>query len=535
MVRFVSPRVRQQQQQQIFRPWQPGSVKGRLLKGLATTMVGAMASWITFQLEVINPGVIENIEARDDDLFLFVHFIPATIGAALGLITYIVVAAASKLVLTKKPDVAAPAEPEPKGTVAESPKPPRSFSHKPSLRKASDRFKPVRPKEPIGPPSSPPPSPPPVSGDGKTAPSTPQGKGVSHDSDATPQLPFVEKPSDTLPTDPPTPVAAPTQSNIVDVVLAKDLQDQKTALTLLQDGIDYARIGEFAIIGKLGEGGFGKVYLGVKKSRVAGSTFEVKAAIKVMKADQYIDRYLDEIRALVALDHPSIIRFLDCGENANASEIYVFTEFVDGSTISAGIKKALQPDMRKHLKAVQQGKANVFPVAEAVDLIVQAAEALEYAWTKHSLIHRDIKADNLMIAQGTGKAKLLDFGLARKMGDDGRTLPGSVIGSPKYMSPERVDVYLNPGNPVVVDFRSDIYALGVTLYCMLSGRFPINGKGMAEIFKNQREVTPPDIRKYNPRIPEGLAKLINDKMLAKSPDDRFSSYAELIQALKKFR
>jgi serine/threonine protein kinase/pSer/pThr/pTyr-binding forkhead associated (FHA) protein len=275
-------------------------------------------------------------------------------------------------------------------------------------------------------------------------------------------------------------------------------------------------IGNYRIESLLGAGGMGQVYLGVHLH------LNRPAAVKIMHAhladeESFKRRFRQEARAVAALNHPHIVQTWDFG--SQDGNFYLVMELLtDGSLRSlSGSDEAQQPGWNIHV---------------GLDLVRQAAEGLAYAHNR-GMVHRDIKPDNLLLHRlpddlGDGphdlSLKITDFGLARMTEEASATGPSLVMGTPAYMSPE-----LCQGLPV--DRRSDIYSLGVVLYQVVTGRLPFETRAAAEAAYKHVHATPPSPREYWPDIPPSLEDVIL-RCLAKEPDERFTSSAELVRALR---
>ena len=168
----------------------------------------------------------------------------------------------------------------------------------------------------------------------------------------------------------------------------------------------------------------------------------------------------------------------------------------------------------------------MIPIDQAISIIQQISEALDYAWKEQKLIHRDIKPDNIMLTSN-GRAKLADLGLAKVAGEIDDSEDDEVMGTPQYISPEHLT-----GAPM--DSRSDIYSLGATFYHFITGRFPYEGSTASEIAQQHLfgTLVPPD--KINPDIPEALSRIVV-KMMAKDPALRYQDAAELADDLRLVR
>ncbi len=259
-------------------------------------------------------------------------------------------------------------------------------------------------------------------------------------------------------------------------------------------------IGDYEVLGKLGAGGIGEVY---KVRHVISQRTE---ALKLLRADRTAgelpQRFLREIRVLASLSHPSIARMHTAFKVDD--QIAMVMEFIEGE------------DLHYKLRGNWPDRAN-----EGIEYIRQVLSALEYAHAA-DVIHRDIKPSNIMITAGK-KAKILDFGMAFKLADLSVTRPGFILGSLHYMSPEQV-------RGERVDARSDLYSVGVTLYEILTGRRPFDGKTEYEIMTGHLREQPRWPSDIDRAIPAGLSKTLM-KALAKVPEERFQNAAEFLTAL----
>lgn len=234
-------------------------------------------------------------------------------------------------------------------------------------------------------------------------------------------------------------------------------------------------------------------------------------ALKVLskqlaKDKDFVDRFYREARASAKLDHPNIVRGIAVGEEKGFH--YFAMEFIDGETC----EKILQ----------EQG---TFKVPDAVKIALDIAHALEHAHSK-GMVHRDIKPENILLTRD-GTVKLADLGLAKETDENNAiTQTGHGFGTPYYMPPEQAR------NAKNVDNRSDIYALGATLYNLLTGKFPFTGETAIEILTAKEEGQHSPARRHSPDIPE-LLDLVIDKMMARDPKSRYQTASELITALEK--
>jgi prepilin-type processing-associated H-X9-DG protein len=271
-------------------------------------------------------------------------------------------------------------------------------------------------------------------------------------------------------------------------------------------------LGEYEIVRPIGRGGMGNVYL-ARHSKLGR-----QVALKVLSSHRLLQprmrqRFETEMRAVGGLSHPNIVTAHDARE---VDQIAVLvTEYIDGLDVGQILRRC--------------GKLSV---GDACEIARQIALALEYV-DQQGLVHRDIKPSNVMIGRA-GEVKLLDLGLARlQLGDDDRpemTATGQAMGTADYIAPEQVNDSRH------VDIRADIYALGCTLFKMLSGQPPFDDDRYPTTFaKMTAHVSdqPPALQKMAEEIPPQLAKLVQ-QMIAKDPGDRPQTPKEVAELLAKF-
>lgn len=266
------------------------------------------------------------------------------------------------------------------------------------------------------------------------------------------------------------------------------------------------RILNYQIESLLGEGGVGKVYLAVHTQ--LGRKVAIKALNAGLVGNQEVrERFRQEASTLSSLQHLNIITLYDYVENEQG--LFLIMEYAQGNPLDDYIKKVSGP----------------IPENKTIYFFNQILDGLQYAHAK-SIVHRDIKPSNVFITQ-EGNAKILDFGIAKilKEGGMNMTKDGARLGTVLYMSPEQV-------KGQQVDSRSDIYALGVTLFEMLTGRCPYNEHTLSEYDVYQKIVNEPlpRLRDFYPAISERMQNII-DKATAKDPSQRFQSCDEFRQAL----
>ena len=251
------------------------------------------------------------------------------------------------------------------------------------------------------------------------------------------------------------------------------------------------KLGSFRIEEVLGSGAMGIVY------RAVNETNGRVAAVKVVTGEMSqkgtgFERFRRESEILQQFRHPNIVRFLAVGRFQGTS--YFAMEFVPGTTLE---------DILKHRGAM--------PWPEVVDLGIQLCNALEYAH-EHGVVHRDLKPSNLMISEA-GQLKLTDFGIAKDLDATALTAPGRTVGTAAYMAPEQIR-----GAPAV-SHKTDLYALGVVLYQMLTGDVPFSGQTAVVMMHRHLTDTVPRPSTKVLDIPLELDNLIV-RMMAKDPPDR---------------
>jgi tRNA A-37 threonylcarbamoyl transferase component Bud32 len=266
-------------------------------------------------------------------------------------------------------------------------------------------------------------------------------------------------------------------------------------------------LGHYQIIAQVDEGGMATIY------KAVDTHLERNVAIKIIRKenfspvilDQVLKRFEREAKSLAQLSHPNIVKVIDYGEYENSP--YLVMEFLSGG----------------NLKQRLQEKVNVHA---AVGWLIPISHALSYAHHR-GVIHRDVKPSNILFTE-TNEPMLTDFGIAKILeAQTGDSLTGSGvgIGTPEYMAPEQ-------GLGQTVDARTDIYALGIVLYEILTGRRPFQADTPMSIVLKHLNEPLPSPRQFDPTISE-LAEQILMKALAKKPDDRYADMAAFSAALSK--
>ena len=276
----------------------------------------------------------------------------------------------------------------------------------------------------------------------------------------------------------------------------------------------------YRIIELIGKGGMGDVY------KAEHRLMDRPVALKLINQDlvknkQAVERFRREVRAAARLTHPNIVTAHDAEQAGDVH--FLVMEFVNGVDLASEV----------------QNRGSL-PIAEACDYIRQAAEGLQHAHTK-GMVHRDIKPHNLMLSPD-GQVRILDFGLASFATESALieadatdttertptplhlTTLGSVMGTPDYIAPEQArDAHS-------ADIRADIYSLGCTLCYLLTGEAPFAADSVVDKLKAHEQQEPPSLQRLRDDVPAKLADIVT-RMMAKNPDDRFQTPAEVATAL----
>ena len=264
-------------------------------------------------------------------------------------------------------------------------------------------------------------------------------------------------------------------------------------------------IGHYEIVSELGRGGMGVVYKGYEPALTR--YVAIKELSPALAHDQtLVERFLREARSMASLNDPHIIQIFLIGQENN--QPFFVMEFVDGESLSAIIKR--------------EGRLQV---GDALKILHQSAKGLSVAHDR-GVIHRDIKPGNLMLSQ-RGQIKIADFGIALANHDFNSKLTGTgeFVGTPGYLSPE---VCLGKA----VDQRSDIFALGIVLFEMLTGRTPFSDESPLKLMLDVVQSQIPDVRELNADVDSDVAAILS-RMLEKEPSDRYQSTDALIDDLEK--
>ncbi len=261
--------------------------------------------------------------------------------------------------------------------------------------------------------------------------------------------------------------------------------------------------GRYQIVEDLGKGGMGRVYKALDKE------IGERVALKILKPEiaadeQTIERFRNELKTARQISHKNVCRMFHLGREQGTH--YITMEYVSGEDLKSTVMRV-----------------GPLSVGKTISIISQVCEGLAEAH-RLGVVHRDLKPQNIMIDK-EGNAKIMDFGIARSVKGRGITEAGVMIGTPEYMSPEQVD-----GQPA--DQRADIYALGIILFELLTGRVPFEGDTPFSVAYKQKNEPPPSAKKANAQIPEDLDRLIL-KCLLKDKTKRYQDAAEVMSDLAK--
>jgi eukaryotic-like serine/threonine-protein kinase len=270
-------------------------------------------------------------------------------------------------------------------------------------------------------------------------------------------------------------------------------------------------LGSYVLLDRLGEGGMGTVYRA--SHRKMGRIVALKALRRErLSHPNAVRRFHREIHAVARLIHPNIVLAYDAGE---AGDTLFFTmEYIEGRDLARLVRED-----------------GPLEVAQACDYVRQAAVGLQHAH-EQGMVHRDIKPHNLLL-NNKGVVKILDMGLARLASGNGDaaataslTLDGTVMGTPDFMAPEQ------SLSTRTVDIRADVYALGCTLYFLLTGKVPFPGGTLGDKIARHLAEEPSPVEQLRPDVPPAVAAVVR-KMMAKKPEDRYSTPAEVADALSR--
>jgi eukaryotic-like serine/threonine-protein kinase len=269
------------------------------------------------------------------------------------------------------------------------------------------------------------------------------------------------------------------------------------------------RLGRYKLEKEIGRGAMGIVYLG--KDTAINRMVAIKA---IPLASEFSDaelvearsRFFREAETAGRLNHPNIVTIYDVGEERGLA--YIAMEYLKGQHLSDYAKSN-----------------NLLEPRKVLEVVGRTAEALGFAH-KQQVVHRDIKPANLMYDPATDVLKITDFGIARLTGA-GSTRTGIVLGTPSFMSPEQLEGRTVTGH-------SDLFSLGVSLFQLLTGQLPFTADSMTGLMQQIAEAPHPPLRAFRPDLPACVESVI-DRALAKNPEDRYDSGAQMAAALEDCR
>jgi tetratricopeptide (TPR) repeat protein/tRNA A-37 threonylcarbamoyl transferase component Bud32 len=269
-----------------------------------------------------------------------------------------------------------------------------------------------------------------------------------------------------------------------------------SSLQRLQDG-------RYTLLKKLGEGGKGLVYKA--RDTVLNRVVAIKMLKTAVSSEEAYSRFMREAQAVAKLNHPNIVSIYDIGKE-DGKQFFVL-EFVDGMSL------------RDLMKTYPGGKLDAQTVLR---IVIDVCSALHYAHSQ-GVLHRDIKPENILVTE-EGVAKLMDFGLAKMLGEPSITQEGIIVGTVAYVAPENA---LGKG----ADVKSDLYSFGAVLYEMVTGKPPFSGEDPVKIIFSHVHDYPTSPNRLSPEVPQALTDCIM-KLLEKEPGKRFQNAALLLEELK---
>jgi serine/threonine protein kinase len=265
-------------------------------------------------------------------------------------------------------------------------------------------------------------------------------------------------------------------------------------------------LGNYELGRKLGDGAMGAVYLAkdvVNDREVAVKTMALSETFEDEVLADIKSRFFREAEIIERLEHPNIVAVYDMGEEEGLA--YISMELLKGNDLDANTKPG-----------------NLLPYPKVLNIIACAADALGYAH-EHDVVHRDVKPGNIMYDPVSGTAKVMDFGISR-ITTESKTKLGVVLGTPYYMSPEQL-------RGLKIGGASDIFSLGISLYQLLAGKLPFEGKSAMEVMSRIAKEPHVDILTLRPDLPPCVGKIV-DRAMAKEIDQRFSNGQEMAEAIR---
>jgi eukaryotic-like serine/threonine-protein kinase len=264
----------------------------------------------------------------------------------------------------------------------------------------------------------------------------------------------------------------------------------------------------YTMVSKIAEGGMATVWKACqeKLDRVVA----IKVLLKQSDSDQQeYERFIYEARAAASLIHPNIVQVIDAGEHDDF--LYYVMEYVPGPTAGDLVDSN-----------------GALPEAQALQIGLEVAEALDYAWRDHRVVHCDIKPDNLLLHRN-GRTKIADLGLAQVLGSEGVAIEDDMtLGTPNYFPPEQALV------EDTLDCRTDMYALGATLYHLSTGKVPFANLSPEEVASQQVHGQIPSPKKQNPKLSYGFCALV-ERLMAKDQQHRYDGWDDVMADIMHVR
>lgn len=268
--------------------------------------------------------------------------------------------------------------------------------------------------------------------------------------------------------------------------------------------------GRYELINRIGSGGMSIVYKA--RDRALGRIVAIKMLHESLTSDEgFLKRFQQEAHAAANLTHPHIVTVHDIGQDEYKH--YIVMEFVDGKTLKQIIKD-------------ENKDGRFMPVSRALDLIIQVCHGIGYAH-RANLVHCDVKPQNMLVTSDS-RVKVADFGIARAVSNaTQQQIVSQVWGTPQYFSPEQAS-----GEAATPP--SDVYAIGIVLFEMLTGRLPFKAESHTAMALKHLQTPPPLVTQFNPAVPPQLEHII-DKILAKEPAGRYRTAGQLGRILSTYR
>jgi len=266
--------------------------------------------------------------------------------------------------------------------------------------------------------------------------------------------------------------------------------------------------GKYSLEKRVGESSLGEIYDATQETEDGTNSVRVEVLSGTMD-DEHVGRFLQEVELLTSINHPNILRVLDAGEDAGC--YYLVTQSEAGGC-------SLDDYMLQHSPLAER---------EVMELMIPIVDALHYVWETKKLLHRDFKPTNVFITSDH-QARLTGFGIA-KSSEEGQSMDltgiGFTIGTPEYMSPEQIR------GTDDLDFRCDMYSLGIGMYEMVTGSLPFEEIAPLLLMQKQMDEPPEPANERNMNVSGECAELLN-RMLEKDRGDRYESWQDLSDAMK---